>query len=73
MRNLAATLFVVSAPALAFADDAAKRDASLSADTATFLPFTESAATKTHSVKTFGTYDGARGGPAREQRGYSKE
>jgi hypothetical protein len=44
MRNLAVTLFVVSAPALAYADDAAKRDASLSTDTAAFLPFTESAA-----------------------------
>ena len=64
MRTLAATLFVVSAPVLAHADDAAKRDASLSADTASFLPFTDSAANPTHSVKTFGTYDGARGGPA---------
>jgi hypothetical protein len=64
MRKLAATLFVISAPALAHADDAARRDASLSADTAAFLPFTDAADTNTHVVKTFGVYDGARGGAA---------
>ncbi|HUS29779.1 MAG TPA: hypothetical protein VMZ53_14845 [Kofleriaceae bacterium] len=64
MRKLAATLFVLSAPALAYADDAVKRDASLSADTATFLPFTDSPGSQSHMVKTLGVYDGARGGAA---------
>jgi hypothetical protein len=64
MRTLAATLFAVSVPVLAYADDAARRDASVSADTATFLPFSDTPANKTHSVKTFGVYDGARRGAA---------
>jgi hypothetical protein len=65
MRTVAATLAVVSAHGLAFADDRpAHSSATQSVDTANFLPFNESPGSTTHLVKTIGVYDGARGGAA---------
>ena len=51
---------VLLVPTIALAD--VTDDATESVKTGSFLPFTDSPATETHTAKTFGTYDGARGG-----------
>src|SRR4051812_7419849 len=61
MRKLLVVFFLL-APAVVRADD--KHDASPSIGTGTFLPLSDTPATKASSVKTFGVYDGARGGAA---------
>jgi hypothetical protein len=51
---------VLLVPTIAFAD--VTDDATDCVKTGSFLPFTDTPATETHTAKTFGTYDGARGG-----------
>lgn len=51
---------VLFVPTLAIAD--ATDDANESLKTGSFLPFSDTPSNETHSAKTFGTYDGARGG-----------
>lgn len=63
MRKLLVVFFML-APAAVRADDTAKSDASQSVETGSFLPFSDTPATKASSIKSFGSYDGARGGAA---------
>lgn len=51
---------VLLVPTIAFAGDSIHANESVK--TGSFLPFTDSPANETHTAKTFGTYDGARGG-----------